>query len=673
MKNLLHRIGISRKFVLALSLPAVAMLYFAVTGIVERQQVVTEMNRLQSLTVVAQQAGNLVHQLQLERGMTAGFLGSGGQTFGSELREQRPAVDSAASAFIDQLATLDESNLSTDMRARIADARQRLDATAAMRNRVDALSVPLADALAHYTGANAALMGVAGELGDMTSQAGVARALSAYYNLLEAKDLAGIERAVLANAFAADEMPPAMYRRFLNLIGSESAFLKGFETLATPAMRNAYQTALSGPEIERLAGLRQRAIERADQGGFGVDPQQWFEWQTVKIGRLKGVEDAVTADIMARTQALRSEARADLWIYAAVAVMASLLALLLTVAIVRAIVGPLKRALHDITHRDGDLSQRLAVPGTDELSQLYGAFNEATEATAQLVRNIQRSALSVEVASGEISQGNQDLAQRTEQQSASIEETAASLEEINATVRHTAENAGEAQRLSEDVSAQASKARTIADNARSAMNDIHSANQEVTDMVEAIDGIAFQTDLLALNASVEAARAGEHGRGFAVVASEVRQLASRSASEAKRIRHLIERNVSTINAGNTLVGDTHATLTEIASRIGQVASLVTDISSATNEQSQGIEQINQAIAQLESVTQQNSALVEQVAAASKSLDEQAVEMAREVSQFTVDDRAPGEAETAPSHRSSTQPAMHHASPDHMSGALAMGS
>ena len=104
---------------------------------------------------------------------------------------------------------------------------------------------------------------------------------------------------------------------------------------------------------------------------------------------------------------------------------ASLLALLLTVAIVRAIVGPLKRALHDITHRDGDLSQRLAVPGTDELSQLYGAFNEATEATAQLVRNIQRSALSVEVASGEISQGNQDLAQRTEQQSASIEETAA--------------------------------------------------------------------------------------------------------------------------------------------------------------------------------------------------------------------------------------------------------
>ncbi|MES1948182.1 methyl-accepting chemotaxis sensory transducer [Salinisphaera sp. C84B14] len=671
MKHLLHRIGISRKFLLALSLPALAMLYFAVTGIVERQQLVGEMKRLQSLTAVAQQAGGLVHQLQLERGMTAGFLGSAGQSFDNELREQRPAVDSAVKSFINQLAALDDNHLSAAIRDRIDDARQRLNATAAMRSRVDALSVPLADALGHYTSTNAALIGLAGELGDMTSEAPIARALSAYYNLLEAKDLAGIERAVLANAFAADAMPPALYRRFLNLIGSESAFLKAFDTLAAPAMRDAYQTALSGPEIDRLGGLRQRAIERADQGGFGVDPQQWFDWQTVKIGRLKSVEDTVTADIVSMAEALRSQARTDLWAYAAIAILASLLTLALTTAIVRAIVGPLKRALHDITHRDGDLSQRLAVPGTDELSQLYRAFNEATESTAQLVRNIQRSALSVEVASGEISQGNQDLAQRTEQQSASIEETAASLEEINATVRHTAENAGEAQRLSEDVSEQASQARTIADNARKAMNDIHSANQEVTDIVEAIDGIAFQTNLLALNASVEAARAGEHGRGFAVVASEVRQLASRSANEAQRIRQLIERNVSTIDTGNRLVGDTHTTLTDIASRIRQVAALVTDISSATNEQSQGIEQINQAIAQLESVTQQNSALVEQVAAASKSLDEQAVEMTREVGQFTVDDLAPAHADATHTHGSPV--ATSRAPSGGMAGALALGS
>ncbi|MCP1366876.1 methyl-accepting chemotaxis protein, partial [Halomonas sp. BBD48] len=413
--------------------------------------------------------------------------------------------------------------------------------------------------------------------------------------------------------------------------------LMGFDTLATATIREHYRQALSGSDIDRLAGLRELVIERADQGGFEVDPQQWFDWQTVKIDRLKTVENAVTEDILSTAQALHREARIDLWTYVAIASLASLLTLVVTVSIVRAIIIPLKRTLHEITTRGGDLTQRLAVPGSDELSQLYQAFNKATDDTERLITNIRRSALSIEVASGEIAQGNQDLAQRTEEQSASLVETASSMEQITATVRHTAENADQAQHLAKDAAGQASQASGVADQARQAMAHIHTANQEVTAIVAAIDSIAFQTNLLALNASVEAARAGEHGRGFAVVASEVRQLASRSASEAERIRALIERNVTTIDTGNRLVSATHQTLSEIVSRIGQVASLVSDISSATNEQSAGIEQINQAVAQLEEVTQQNAALVEQVAAASKSLDEQAVDMTEVVGQFTVSD------------------------------------
>jgi methyl-accepting chemotaxis protein len=631
------------------------MLCFAVTGIFDRQQVVANMDRLKSLTVLAQQAGNLVHEIQRERGMTAGFLGSEGNTFRSELRDQRPATDTQAASFLASLEALDTRHLSEDLISQIASARQRLDATAELRRRVDALSVPVGDALAHYTGINADLMDLAGKLSHVTAEASVSRRLAAYYNLLEAKDLAGIERALLANAFAADQMAPALYRRFMNLIGEEAAFLQGFDTLAAATMREHYQQALSGPDIDRLAALRERVIERADQGGFGVDPQQWFDWQTIKLGRLKTVENAVAEEILSTAQALRSDARIDLWTYIAIASLASLLTLVLTVSIVRAIVGPLKRTLHEITTRGGDLTQRLTVPGSDELSQLYQAFNMATDDTERLVTNIRHSALSIEVASGEIAQGNQDLAQRTEEQSASLVETASSMEQITSTVRHTAENAGQAQHLARDVAGQATQASDVAEQARQAMAHIHTANQEVTAIVAAIDSIAFQTNLLALNASVEAARAGEHGRGFAVVASEVRQLASRSASEAERIRELIERNVTTIDTGNRLVSATHGTLSEIALRIGQVASLVSDISSAATEQSAGIEQINQAVAQLEEVTQQNAALVEQVAAASKSLDEQAVDMAEVVGQFTVTDMPHAPALASPSVVHGAQP------------------
>ncbi|SFH83355.1 methyl-accepting chemotaxis protein [Modicisalibacter xianhensis] len=637
MTSVLHRIPVSRKFLLALVLPVLAMLFFAGNGIVERQRVVSSMDRLQSLTALAQQAGSLIHELQRERGMTAGVLGSGGDNFAIELREQRPITDAQAAALLSRLDTLDTDYLSEDLASQVDVARQRLSATVDLRRRVDKLAVPVAEALSHYTGINAALMDLAGKLSHMVDEADIARRLAAYYQLLEAKDLAGIERALLSNAFAADQMTPPLYRRFMNLIGEEAAFLQGFDTLATPTMRDRYQQALSGPDIERLDGLRELVIERVDQGGFGVDPQQWFDWQTVKIGQLKRVENAVTEEILATAQALRSDARIALWGYVAIAGLASLLTLALTVAIVRAIVGPLKRTLQAITHRGGDLTQRLDVPGSDELSQLYQAFNAATDDTERLVTNIRRSALSIEVASGEIAQGNQDLAQRTEEQSASLVETASSMEQITSTVRHTADNAGQAQSLATEVAGQAQQASGVADQARQAMSHIHTANQEVTAIVAAIDSIAFQTNLLALNASVEAARAGEHGRGFAVVASEVRQLASRSASEAERIRTLIARNVTTIDTGNRLVSTTHETLAEIASRIGQVASLVHDISAAATEQSAGIEQINQAVSQLEEVTQQNAALVEQVAAASKSLDEQAGDMAREVGQFTVSD------------------------------------
>ncbi|WP_346795475.1 nitrate- and nitrite sensing domain-containing protein [Halomonas sp. Bachu 37] len=639
MKHFLHAIPMGKKFVLALALPLLAMLYFAVMGIVERQQTASNMLQLQNLTSLAQQAGDLVHEIQVERGMTAGFLGSQGREFRQQLTAQRTAVDNQADEFRIHLETLSLASIDADLASRVDDVLQRLAANTALRQRVDELSAPTAEALAHYTGINGELMALVGEMSHATQQADVANRLSAYYNLLKAKDLAGIERALLSNAFGADQITPALYQRFMTLIGEEAAFQASFLTQTTEAMRSRFEQALSGPDIERVMELRALVISRADRGGFDVDPQQWFEWQTVKIGQLKSVENAVASDIIDTTEALRSQAQFALWQYVAIAVMASLLASWVAVMIVRAIVLPLKRVLEAISHRGGDLTQRLTVPGSDELSQLYQAFNDSTAETETLVSSIKKSALSVELASGEIAQGNQDLAQRTEEQSASLVETATSMEQITATVRQTADHAQKAQGMSSEVVDQAQEANTVSAQARDAMQQIHDANQQVSTIVAAIDNIAFQTNILALNASVEAARAGEHGRGFAVVATEVRNLANRSAEEAKQIRQLIQHNVGRIEEGNQLVAATGDTLEAITGRVNEMASLISNISTATTEQSAGIEQINQAIAQLEEVTQQNAALVEQAAAASKSLDEQAGDMAETISQFQVSEAA----------------------------------
>lgn len=333
--------------------------------------------------------------------------------------------------------------------------------------------------------------------------------------------------------------------------------------------------------------------------------------------------------------------------------------------------GKLMKALSDMQEHLGaidDISRMLDAMGSGDLkvrinSQYQGKFgelkdnaNRLAETFVGIVGNIQETSSAVRVAAGEISEGNKNLSNRTENQAASLEQTAASMEEITSTIKQNTENARQADQLSAIARETAEEGGKVVSRAITAMSTINESSSKIADIISVIDEIAFQTNLLALNASVEAARAGEQGRGFAVVAGEVRNLAGRSATAAKEIKELIEDSVGKVEEGSELVNHSGETLKEIVESVTKVSNIVSEITAASEEQTLGIEEMNRAITQIDEVTQQNTALVEEVAAASESTGDEAADLERQMMFFDIGNG--GGARTA-----SAAPASNRRSPD----------
>ncbi|HKM98714.1 MAG TPA: methyl-accepting chemotaxis protein [Buttiauxella sp.] len=330
--------------------------------------------------------------------------------------------------------------------------------------------------------------------------------------------------------------------------------------------------------------------------------------------------------------------RSLLWTSTVSLIVLIALAALIISFITKRSLGPLIRvreAMDSIAQGTEDLTQRLVVDGNDEVAQIASAFNRFVDKLAVVMKSIRSSSESVRIASEEISSGNIDLSARTESAAASLQQTSAALEQISSTVAHSASSSHEANKAVLSAAEVARRGGNSVRDVIQTMNAIEAASEKIGNIIGVIDGIAFQTNILALNASVEAARAGEQGRGFAVVANEVRNLASRSAQAAKEIRVLIDSTVTSVSSGAKQVHHTGNTMQEIVTSVTSVTTMMAEINQAADEQMKGIAEINAAVAQLDTMVQQNAALVEESTAASAALQDQAGELTLAVNQFRL--------------------------------------
>ncbi|MBI3562452.1 MAG: MCP four helix bundle domain-containing protein [Gammaproteobacteria bacterium] len=442
-----------------------------------------------------------------------------------------------------------------------------------------------------------------------------------------------LERAIVARNIVLATDKEAIEKEFLRLEKAREAYRTNAEAL-TKIIKSEQAKALlakaadsqstARPLIDKVVEFG-RANKTADATKVlfkEVRPIQ-ISWRETLNELLKFQQDKMRKD----TEEAHAAYDSAKTLVLTLAVLAVVLGAVIAWYITRSITRPLSEAVVVAgAVANGDLTKLIEIRSKDETGQLLTALKNMTEKLGQIVGDVRATSDSVGSAAKQISAGNNDLSQRTQEQASALEETASSMEQMTSTVKQNADNARQANQLAVGARDQASKGGEVVTKAVGAMNEISSASKKIADIISVIDEIAFQTNLLALNAAVEAARAGEQGRGFAVVASEVRNLAQRSAGAAKEIKDLINDSVDKVKTGSALVDESGKTLLDIIDGVKKVTDIVAEIAAASQEQSTGIEQVNKAVMQMDEVTQQNAALVEEAAAASKSMEEQAQRM-----------------------------------------------
>lgn len=652
IKMNLTDMSFKQKIIALLTLPILGFLWLSVSAISKGVETTSEMSSLNQLTRLSVVYSELVHELQKERGMTAGFIGSQGTKFVSELRAQRTSADNRRNQRTEywQSAEIDLpqiSRLNTEI-------SQSLNQITSIRNRVDSQSIPLSEALGYYTKLNAKLLSVSALIAELSSDATITTETIAYYNFLQGKERAGIERAVLNNTFSKNEFGPGMLVKFISLVTEQNTYFSNFEVLGNPDNVRFFEQQLNDRSVAEVEKLRD--VAESKMSGFDVDPVYWFAQSTARIVQLKKTENQLADSLIALTDQKTQQAQSAMMGSITMFVVITLFATFISFKAITDLttrVKDLTRVLSKVRH-DNDLTVRATYEGNSELGQVSSSLNETLEKFSGVIDSLSQSSLTLASAAEETAQTcqynsntlveQQDqiglIATATEELSATVSEVAAKTQQTASSAKLADEQSqaglSTVQHSYQSIETLASEINGLAEK----ITHLHESSNNINSVIDVIKSVADQTNLLALNAAIEAARAGEQGRGFAVVADEVRTLAQRTQESTLEIEGFISSLQSDVQTAFNVIDNSkkmssravedsrgvEQTLQDISGAVSEIFSMTEQIATATEEQAVVTQDIAQNVVAVEQKSTESTTGATQIAATAKEQAELATSL-----------------------------------------------
>ncbi len=541
-------------------------------------------------------ATNVVHELQKERGLTAGFLASKGKKFNSDLNRQREMTNQKIKLFFDYYNGVNINVFMQEFQNSINSGISSLKKLDSIRSNISRLNISLKDAITFYTSSNKFFLDTMSMIANESRNLTLTAKVNALSYFLNAKEKAGIERAVVNGILSKNSnIDNNTFLKWNSLYFGQNFLLETFNSFADSNTKSFFEQTFKGDAVNEVNKIREVIKKKANFGEFGIEPNFWFKMSTKRIDLLREVALFQKRDSSKLIDDLISENLNNLITYTSIILIILIMIFIAVFFISKKLTSTLKNSIASID----DINHQLANT------------------------------------SGQISSFSTLLAEGATSQASSVEEVSASIEESTALINENVKNSKNAVGLANSTNNLVQNESEKINEMVNSINQVNSSSEQIAKIIKVIDEIAFQTNLLALNAAVEAARAGEHGLGFAVVAEEVKSLATRSSKAAHETAGIISESIEHIKSANSAVKETKESFSNISINIDEVAKLITNITDATTEQAEGMGQVALAMSEIDTTIQQNAASAEESAAGTEELNAQIQTMLQIVENLAI--------------------------------------